>query len=223
MLITRFSPSPDRRSPIGGMPGSGLKSNTRALISLYLVMGLLAFTVDRTPALDALIPRCQDCGSDQSCLRGPDRAATDCGRTRASERRLGAADARSSAAPARSNDPETLAVWRMNRPTSAVRLLWDLRYPGAAGLSPPIGACSTAGAGSARSACRLPDVLNSSANGSTAFEDRLDLKPRTLPLLGRLSFDSSEGEEVGFETLRVVGGRRHAGDHSAEDALPAGA
>jgi len=157
-----------------------LKSNTRALISLYLVMGLLAFTVVG-PVVWTVDPAAQDV--DQISLPpGADRAA-----------RI--------VAPfepwdGRSLLPSSDGLRLADEPTNeAVRLLWD-PVPGAASYA---AYRSLFPAGEDR-ALGLP-LIELFGNDSTAFEDLLDLKPRTYHY-SVLSFDSS-GREVGFETLEV--------------------
>ncbi|MCZ6616763.1 MAG: ABC transporter permease [Gammaproteobacteria bacterium] len=158
-----------------------LKANTRALISLYIVIGLMAFTI-LGPVLWRVDPALQDL--DQiSIPPGTDRQAT-------------------LVAPFRPWDGTTLLEvtgglrLAETATTQSVRLLWD-PVEGSSGYRIyrnlfPVGPERALG---------LPLAENFSAQ-DVAFEDRLDLVPGRY-YYSVLGVDES-GEEVGYlETLEV--------------------
>lgn len=157
-----------------------LKANTRALLSLYLVLALLAFTLIG-PMLWTLDPAAQDV--DQISLPpGADRRATivepyepwDGTSVLSAGEGLRLADA----------------------PTSeAVRLTWDA-VPEASSYAVYRSRYPT---GDDR-ALGLP-LMDLYGNASTTFEDRLDLSPRTY-YYSVLAYDA-DGRELDFQTLPV--------------------
>jgi oligopeptide transport system permease protein len=183
-----------------------LKANTRALISLYIVVGLLAFTIVG-PLVWNVDPAAQDV--DQVSLPpGTDRRAVV---VEPYEPWNGA-----------SALPLTDGL-RLAEPANseAVRLLWD-PVPGAASYAIYRSLFSP---GDDR-ALGLP-LMDVFGNDNTAFEDRLDLKPRTYHY-SVLALDGN-GNEVGFETLEVevervitVAGARDRGLIGPDEDLPIG-
>jgi len=158
-----------------------LKGNTRALISLYLVIALLAFTVIG-PMLWTVDPAAQDV--DQISLPpGSDRRAT-------------------IVEPYQPWDgtsvlPAGVGLRLAAAPTSeAVRLTWD-PVPGAISYAVYRSRYPT---GDDR-ALGLP-LIDLYGNASTTFEDRLDLAPRTY-YYSVLAY-GADGGELDFETLDVV-------------------
>ncbi len=158
-----------------------LKSNTRALLSLYIVLGLLAFTL-AGPLLWTTDPAAQDV--DQiSQPPGADRSA-----------RI--------VAPYEPWDGSSLlplaAGLRLaDDPTSeSVRLLWD-PTPGATSYTLYR---SLFEVGEDR-ALGLP-LVDLRGNRATAFEDRLDLNPRTY-YYSVISRDQN-GRELDFQSLNVA-------------------
>ncbi len=157
-----------------------LKGNRRALISLYIVLGLLTFTL-AGPLLWTLDPAAQDVdqvslppGSDRSARIVKPYAPWDGGSVLPLGEGLRLAD----------------------EPTSeAVRLTWD-PVPGAASYTVYRSLFST---GEDR-ALGLP-LIDLFGVDSTHFEDRLDLTPRRYfySVLAMGSF----GEELDFQTLDV--------------------
>jgi len=157
-----------------------LKGNTRALLSLYIVLGLLAFTI-LGPLVWTLDPAAQDV--DQISLPPwTDRTA------RIVE-------------PYRPWDGSSVlpmgeGLRLADEPTSeAVRLLWE---PVARAASYSV--YRSLFATGADRALGLP-LVDLFGNASTAFEDRLDLRPRTY-YYSVLSLDA-DGNEIDFKTLSV--------------------
>ncbi|MGD8416223.1 MAG: ABC transporter permease [Pseudomonadales bacterium] len=157
-----------------------LKGNTRAIFSLYIVIGLLAFTVVG-PFLWTVDPAAQDVDqislppmTDREARVVPPYAPWD----------------GSSVMPIR----EGLRL--ADEPTSeAVRLVWD-PVPGAASYSVYRSRYPT---GDDR-ALGLP-LMDLRGHTATAFEDRLDLAPRTY-YYSVLAYDAA-GNELDFQTLDV--------------------
>lgn len=173
-----------------------LRANTRALISLYIVLGLLAFTV-LGPVLWSVDPAAQDV--DQISLPpGSDRTAT-------------------IVAPYEpwsggSVLPAGNGLRLGDDPTSeAVRLNWD----------PVIGAASYSvyrslfDVGSDR-ALGLP-LVDLFGQATAHFEDRLDLTPRTYHY-SVIAF-AADGTELDFQTLAVDVSRVITADQAVERGL----
>ncbi|MEM8766020.1 MAG: ABC transporter permease, partial [Pseudomonadota bacterium] len=157
-----------------------LKGNTRALMSLYIVLGLLAFTVGG-PLIWTVDPAAQDV--DQISLPpGSDR------RARIVEPYQPWTGG--------SVLPLTEGLRLADEATSeAVRLLWDpvtdaASYTIYRNLFEP----------GADRALGLP-LIDLFGNENTVFEDRLDLKPRSYHY-SVLAYDA-DGRELAFETLAV--------------------
>ena len=157
-----------------------LKANTRALVSLYIVGGLLAFTL-LGPLFWTVDPAAQDV--DQISLPpGADRSAR-------------------VVAPYRPWDGTSQLTGNGLRlaetaTNDAVRLMWD-PVPGAASYYVfrslfPIGTDRAVG---------LP-LMETFGNEATRFEDRLDLSPRTYHY-SVIAYDGS-GAELALETLEVA-------------------
>lgn len=177
-----------------------LKANTRALISLYLVVALLAFTLVG-PVIWTVDPAAQDV--DQISLPpGSDRRAT-------------------VVAPYQPWDLSTAfptgeGLALAEAPTSeAVRLTWH-PVPGATAYAVYRSRYPT---GDDR-ALGLP-LIDLFGNASTAFEDRLDLAPRTY-YYSLLAYDA-DGRELGFETLAVDVNRVITAEAALERGLIASA
>ncbi|MGE0622366.1 MAG: ABC transporter permease subunit [Pseudomonadales bacterium] len=157
-----------------------LKANTRALISLYLVIGLLTFTLIG-PLLWQVDPAAQDVdqislppGTDRRAVIVPPYEPWD----------------------GHSVLPPGEGLHLAETPTSeAVRLAWD-PVPGAATYAVYRSRYPT---GDDR-ALGLP-LMDLYGNASTAFEDRLDLSPRTY-YYSLLAHDP-DGNELDFQTLAV--------------------
>lgn len=173
-----------------------LKGNTRALISLYIVLGLLAFTL-AGPMLWTLDPAAQDV--DQVSLPpGSDRSARIVEPYRPWD---------GSALPASGN-----GLRLAGEPTSqAVRLVWD-PVPGAASYAVYR---SLFAVGNDR-ALGLP-LVDLFGNGTTYFEDRLDLTPRRY-FYSVLAFDAAGGE-LDFHSLEVDVSRVITADQAMERGL----
>ncbi|MEZ5551877.1 MAG: ABC transporter permease [Pseudomonadales bacterium] len=178
----------DERARTGSRPSQSywqdawrrLKSNTRALVSLYIVGGLLAFTI-LGPVFWRVDPAAQDV--DQISLPpGADRSA-----------RI--------VAPHRPWDgtsllPDTPGLRLAETATNeGVRLLWE-PVQGATSYHIyrslfPVGTDRALG---------LP-LMENFGTDNTRFEDRLDLTPRTYHY--SVIAYAAGGTEVGFETLEV--------------------
>ncbi len=175
-----------------------LKANRRALISLYLVIGLLAFTLFG-PLLWRIDPAVQDL--DQiSVPPGADRRATVAaeyvpwdGVTATPT--APSMDARELAAPA------SVAV-AGEAVTRSVRLFWDA-VPGAGGYRVFRNIYDPA----PDDAFGLPvgEVLSPA---TVSFEDRLDLKPTvyyySVVALDALGYESAEAATVSVDVTRVI-------------------
>jgi oligopeptide transport system permease protein len=158
-----------------------LKANTRAITSLYIVLGLLAFTV-LGPFLWTVDPSAQDV--DQVSLPPlADRGA----------RIVAPYEPWDGSSVMPLSEGLRLA---QEANSEAVRLLWD-PIPGATSYSIYRSLFSP---GEDR-ALGLP-LVELFGNQTTAFEDRLDLKPRTYHF-SVIAFDAA-GNELGFETLQVT-------------------
>lgn len=158
-----------------------LKANRRAIFSLYIVLGLLAFTLVG-PFLWQVDPAAQDV--DQiSVPPGTDRRA----RIVAPYRPWSGVSLLPRGEDLRLADEPT---------TDAVRLLWD-PVPGA-GYYAVYRSLFDVGADRALG---LP-LVELFGNGSTAFEDRLDLTPRTYHY-SLLAFDAAGGE-LAFQSISVA-------------------
>ena len=158
-----------------------LKANTRAIVSLYIVLGLLAFTV-LGPFIWRVDPAAQDV--DQVSLPPfADRGA----------RIVAPYEPWDGSSLLPLNEGLRLA---QEANSEFVRLLWD-PMPGATSYSIYRSLFSP---GDDR-ALGLP-LVELFGNESTAFEDRLDLKPRTYHY-SVLAFDPS-GDELDFQTLEVA-------------------
>lgn len=157
-----------------------LKTNTRALISLYIVISLLAFTLVG-PFFWTVDPAAQDV--DQISLPpGADRAAT--------------LVEPHTPWDGSSTQPTNEGLRLAAEPTNeAVRLIWD---PVAGAVSYEIFR-SLFNVGSDR-AFGLP-LMETLGNSAVRFEDRLDLTPRTY-YYTVLSFDDA-GIEIGIQSLEV--------------------
>ena len=158
---TRSRASRGHPCPTGRTPGFASRPTGRALISLYIVLGLLAFTLARPAAVDGG-PRRAGRGSDQPAARA-DRSATIVAPYEPWSGELGAAHRRGP------------AHWRMKPTSEAVRLhLGSGRRRRWAAT--PFTAASSTWAAIGPSACRWSTC---SARRACYFEDRLDLTPRT--------------------------------------------
>lgn len=173
-----------------------LKANTRALISLYIVLGLLAFTV-LGPMLWTLDPAAQDV--DQISLPpGSDRSATivapyepwSGGSVRPTGEGLRLADAATSEAVRLSWDPVPGAA-----SYAVYRSLFDVGRDRALGLP-------------------LVDLFGET---SVHFEDRLDLTPRTY-YYSVIAF-AADGTELDFQTLAVKVSRVITAEQAVERGL----
>lgn len=173
-----------------------LKGNTRALISLYIVLGLLAFTV-LGPMVWTVDPAAQDV--DQISLPpGANRTAT-------------------IVAPyepwsGSSVLPISEGLRLADAPTSeAVRLVWDA-VPGAASYSVYR---SLFDVGSDR-ALGLP-LVDLFGEATSYFEDRLDLTPRTYHY--SVLALAQDGTELDFQTLAVDVSRVITAEQALERGL----
>lgn len=173
-----------------------LKANTRALISLYIVLGLLAFTV-LGPMLWTLDPAAQDV--DQISLPpGSDRSATivapyepwSGGSVRPTGEGLRLAEAATSEAVRLSWDPVPGAA-----SYAVYRSLFDVGRDRALGLP-------------------LVDLFGET---SVHFEDRLDLTPRTY-YYSVIAF-AADGTELDFQTLAVKVSRVITAEQAVERGL----
>ncbi len=173
-----------------------LKANTRALISLYIVLGLLAFTLIG-PMLWTIDPAAQDV--DQISLPpGSDRTAT----IIAPYEPWSGGSVLPMGDGLRLGDEAT---------SEAVRLNWD-RVAGAASYSVYR---SLFDVGSDR-ALGLP-LVDLFGETATHFEDRLDLTPRTYHY-SVIAF-AADGTELDFQTLEVQVSRVITADQAFERGL----
>lgn len=183
-----------------------LKGNTRALISGYIVLGLLAFTLIG-PTLWTLDPAAQDV--DQVSLPpGSDRSARIVEPYQPWDS--------SSVLPLRHGqigDGQTGDGLRLaDEPTSeAVRLSWE-PVPGATSYGVYRSLFSV---GQDR-ALGLP-LMDLFGNDSTGFEDRLDLTPRRYYYSVKAL--ASDGRELDFQTLEVDVARVITADQALERGL----